>query len=476
MGAARVLEEAGAVTEQHRRDDDQDLVEHPGLEALACDVGAEHVHVATAGGLLGQVDRRDQVGGEGDVGGRLLRRRRVREHDRGPVPPPAVGALGVGALVGVVAGERAVPDQQRADVGHQRVDVEAGPLVGGRACCPDVRAEPRHVTAGARDETVEGHRRRVQQLAHATSPSTMVHFPLALCPPEGEAMTSTRATRRTRDVDAVRLSRPHRTTLGVAAGLILGEALLELARPAAAAGRRPGAGRARFPLLVRLALRPRRLAARRGGGSHGGAAQPVRCRRQRCLGGPGRRGGGAHRQHAGGDLVARVLDHSPSFFRRHRSAELINRLTSDVRRVEDSVVAWWEIAVPESVVLVGTLVMLAVIDPLLALTALGVCPALAAVIVVRRRLVRRAQGRAREQEGRLSESAQDLVRNVRVVQAFGRQRAVQPTSTGSASAAGAPTSRRSPSRLDSGRSPTWSSPSAARACWCSAPCACSRAR
>ena len=58
---------------------------------------------------------------------------------------------------------------------------------------------------------------------------------------------------------------------------------------------------------------------------------------------------------------------------------------------------------------------------LLALTALAVCPALAAVIVVRRRLVRGAQGLAREQEGRLAESAQDLVRNVRVVQAFGRQ-------------------------------------------------------
>ena len=83
--------------------------------------------------------------------------------------------------------------------------------------------------------------------------------------------------------------------------------------------------------------------------------------------------------------------------------------------------AWWEVAVPEAVVLVGTLVMLAVIDPVLAVTALAVCPALAVVIVLRRRLVRRAQGRAREQEGRLSEHAQDLIRNVRVVQAFGRQ-------------------------------------------------------
>ena len=66
--------------------------------------------------------------------------------------------------------------------------------------------------------------------------------------------------------------------------------------------------------------------------------------------------------------------------------------------------------------------MLVFIDPWLALTAIAVCPLLTAVIVHRRRLVRRAQGRAREQEGRLSERAQDLIRNIRVVQAFGNQR------------------------------------------------------
>ena len=57
-------------------------------------------------------------------------------------------------------------------------------------------------------------------------------------------------------------------------------------------------------------------------------------------------------------------------------------------------------------------------------TAVTVCPVLVAVIVLRRRLVREAQGRAREQEGRLGERLQDLVRNVRVVQAFGHQRAI----------------------------------------------------
>jgi len=43
--------------------------------------------------------------------------------------------------------------------------------------------------------------------------------------------TTPRAPRRSRDVDAALLSRPHRATLGLAASLILVEAVLELARP-----------------------------------------------------------------------------------------------------------------------------------------------------------------------------------------------------------------------------------------------------
>jgi ATP-binding cassette, subfamily B, bacterial len=234
--------------------------------------------------------------------------------------------------------------------------------------------------------------------------------------------TTPRAPRRTRDVDAALLSRPHRATLGLAASLILAEAVLELARPWPLkfvvdqglghqpyphwAGSLAGVGVAGLALLAGAAVVVLSLA---GGLASAGSALLV--------GRVAERIGTTLR----GRLVARMLDQPPSFFRRHRSAELVNRLTSDVRRVEDAVVAWWEIAVPEAVVLVGTLVMLAVIDPVLALTALAVCPALAIVIVVRRRLVRRAQGHAREQEGRLSEQAQDLIRNVRVVQAFGRQ-------------------------------------------------------
>ena len=236
-------------------------------------------------------------------------------------------------------------------------------------------------------------------------------------------MASTPHTaRRPRDVDAAVLSRPHRTTLGVAAALILAEAVLELARPwplkfvvDQGLGHQPfpswaeslaGVGVAGLALLAGVAVVVLSVV---GALASAGSALLV--------GRVAERIGTTLR----GRLVSRMLDQPPAFFRRHRSAELVNRLTSDVRRVEDAVVAWWEVAVPEAVVLVGTLVMLAVIDPVLAVTALAVCPALAVVIVVRRRLVRRAQSHAREQEGRLSEHAQDLMRNVRVVQAFGRQ-------------------------------------------------------
>ena len=50
-------------------------------------------------------------------------------------------------------------------------------------------------------------------------------------------------------------------------------------------------------------------------------------------------------------IIGCLVDQPPTFFRRHRTAELVNRVVSDAYRVEDAVVAWWEVAVPEAVVL-----------------------------------------------------------------------------------------------------------------------------
>ena len=122
-----------------------------------------------------------------------------------------------------------------------------------------------------------------------------------------------------------------------------------------------------------------------------------------------------------GHLVERLLDLSPRFHDKHRSGDLVSRIVADVYRVEDAVVAWWETAVPETLVVLGTLAVLLAVDPVLALAALVVCPALAWVIAVRRRLVRTAQRQARDQEGLLAAHATDLLRNIRVVQAFSQQ-------------------------------------------------------
>jgi ATP-binding cassette subfamily B protein len=229
--------------------------------------------------------------------------------------------------------------------------------------------------------------------------------------------------KRTMTVEARSLSRPHRAALTGAAGLILVEATLELARPwplqmVVDQGLEnrpfPAWAAALEPLgvwqLAALAALVVVLLTLAGAIASTWAAILV-----------GRTAEGIGWTLRSG-IVGRLVDQPPAFFRRHRTAELVNRVVSDVYRVEDAVVAWWEVAVPEAVVLLGTLVMLVFIDPWLALTAIAVCPLLTVVIIHRRRLVRRAQGRAREQEGRLSERAQDLIRNIRVVQAFGNQR------------------------------------------------------
>ena len=71
--AAGPVEQAGAVAEELGDDQHQDLVEQPGREALAGDVGAEDVHVASAGSLPRRGDAGLEVGHEGGVGHRLRR-------------------------------------------------------------------------------------------------------------------------------------------------------------------------------------------------------------------------------------------------------------------------------------------------------------------------------------------------------------------------------------------------------------------
>jgi ATP-binding cassette subfamily B protein len=218
------------------------------------------------------------------------------------------------------------------------------------------------------------------------------------------------------------LARPHRTALVLAAGLILLEATVELARP--------------WPMqfVVDYGLQHRPLPRWAAALEPvpvwllaTGAGLAVLCLTMlgaaATLGSTFLVGRSAERIGFGlrRDMLQRLLEHSPRFHRRHTSNELVNRMMSDVYRLEDAVVAWWEVAAPESLILVGTLAVLVLVDPWIALAALAVCPVLALTVAWRVRGVRKAQNVVREREGRLASHTGDLVRNIPVVQAFGQQ-------------------------------------------------------
>src|SRR5690606_15146482 len=102
-GAARVVEQPGAVAQQDGHDGHVELVEQPRPEALGGHPGAQDADVAVTRGRLGCGDGTVQVGGEGDAGDRGVGDA-VGEDELGSVPAAAVGfALVLGALVGVVA-------------------------------------------------------------------------------------------------------------------------------------------------------------------------------------------------------------------------------------------------------------------------------------------------------------------------------------------------------------------------------------
>jgi hypothetical protein len=150
-----VLEHADPVAEHHRRHRDQHLVELADLDALAGDVGAEHVDVALPRRRARGGDRRREVVEEEDVG-RLVGRRIVGEDELRAAPGAAEGALLVGAAVRVVAAPGVVADQERAD---PRDQLAADPV-------RPQPVQPLHVAAGAGDEAVERGRRRVEELRH----------------------------------------------------------------------------------------------------------------------------------------------------------------------------------------------------------------------------------------------------------------------------------------------------------------------
>jgi ABC-type multidrug transport system fused ATPase/permease subunit len=121
-------------------------------------------------------------------------------------------------------------------------------------------------------------------------------------------------------------------------------------------------------------------------------------------------------------VFGRMLRLGLPFHDRHRSGDLVTRLTGDVSRVEDSMVAWFTVLVPEVLTLAGMVVVVLAVDLTLGLAALAVAPPLALVVALRRRRIRAVQRASRDADAALASEATEVLRNVRVVQAFTRER------------------------------------------------------
>lgn len=120
------------------------------------------------------------------------------------------------------------------------------------------------------------------------------------------------------------------------------------------------------------------------------------------------------------DVFDRAMSLSLRWHDRMRSGELVSRLTTDVGRLLDGIVAVTTSLLPDTVMVLAVLGVLAAFDVQLALVGLVVVPVLAVLAVRQRRRVRDAQRAARTESGRLAAVTNDLFRNVRAVQAFGR--------------------------------------------------------
>ncbi len=127
------------------------------------------------------------------------------------------------------------------------------------------------------------------------------------------------------------------------------------------------------------------------------------------------------------DLRSRVYAHllnlSPSFFEAGRTGEVISRLTNDTAQIENVVGSTLSIALRNTLLLLGGLVMLALTSGRLTLMVLAGVPLVVAPIVI---FGRRVRALSRERQARVADlgtHVDESVHAIRIVQACGHEEA-----------------------------------------------------
>src|SRR5581483_760336 len=126
------------------------------------------------------------------------------------------------------------------------------------------------------------------------------------------------------------------------------------------------------------------------------------------------------------DLRMRLFEHlqrlSLGFFERNRAGVIISRLTNDVEAIDQLVTDGVTSLVQNSLTLVGTAIILFVLDWRLALATCAVIPLMSVATAVFRKRSARAYARVRERLGLVTATRAEDIAGMRVVQSFVRER------------------------------------------------------
>ncbi|HVB22704.1 MAG TPA: ABC transporter ATP-binding protein [Ktedonobacteraceae bacterium] len=112
---------------------------------------------------------------------------------------------------------------------------------------------------------------------------------------------------------------------------------------------------------------------------------------------------------------------SPSFYDRQRLGDLLTRLTSDVQAIQDMLVIALPMLLLSSMIVIGMIVVLLVINPIFGL--LGLVIAVGLYLILRKyfHAIKHVARQSRRQEGNANALAQEHLLGIRVVQAFGME-------------------------------------------------------
>src|SRR5437868_14647018 len=129
------------------------------------------------------------------------------------------------------------------------------------------------------------------------------------------------------------------------------------------------------------------------------------------------------------DLRNRLFDHlqrlSLDFYERNRAGVIISRLTNDVEAIDQLVTDGVTSLVQNTLTLVGTAIILFVLDWRLALATLLVMPAMAFATALFRKRSGRAYRRVRETLGAVTATLAEDIAGMRVLQSFTREPAAR---------------------------------------------------